>query len=133
MAIGKNTHAVDRITPKQTGGMRIVFSQPAGDETAIALTAKGDNDYITKKEFVDNSEPALAQIITPIVGGTTGNPITVDYVGMINPTLIFRNADGSNYGGAVNNVDNGTGIVLTGDFDPTGTFFANSFSFIIKP
>lgn len=72
------------------------------------------------------------QITTPIVGGVTNNPITVSHAPIINPSLIFRNADGSNYGGAVNNVDNGTTIVLTGDYNGSGKF-ADSFSFIIKP
>jgi hypothetical protein len=74
----------------------------------------------------------INQITTPITSGVTGNPITVAYTGMVNPTLIFRNGDGSNYSGATNNVDNGTEIILTGDDDGHGKF-ADTFSFIIKP
>lgn len=70
-------------------------------------------------------------VITQIIGGVTLNPITVPYTGFTNPTLIYRNADGSNYNGAVNNVDTGSAIILTGDSND-GVTFADSFEFVIK-
>lgn len=106
------------------------------DGSDVPLSALPDNNSLVTKgmlQVVADSIPgAIPQVTTPIVGGTTPNPITVPYTGMENPTLIFRNADGSNYSGAVNNVDTGTDIVLTGDDDGTG-HFADSFSFVIKP
>lgn len=98
-----------------------------------SLTDLPDNGLVTKN-MLENALPPTPtdQIITPIVSGVTGNPKTVNYGEMVNPTLIFRNSDGSNYSGAVNNIDNGTEIVLTGDDDGSGKF-ADSFSFIIKP
>lgn len=79
-------------------------------------------------EVTGDIEP---QIITQIIGGVTDNPITVPYNGFTNPTLIYRNADGSNYNGAVNNIDTGSAIILTGDSND-GVTFADSFEFVIK-
>lgn len=130
MAAGKSTYAVDRVTPKQDGGLRVIFSKSAADETAIAISAKDDNDYITKKIYNDNS-PNRAPIVTAIVGGVTGNPITVSYGTMIWPMVFCRNSDGSIYSGAQNTVDDGANIILTGDSDGSGHFI-DSFNFIIK-
>lgn len=94
-----------------------------------------DNSLVTRgmlNTAIDSIPTMGIQVTTPIVSGVTANPITVAYTGYANPTLIFRNADGSEYAGAVNNVDNGANIVLTGDSDGSG-HFADSFSFIIKP
>jgi hypothetical protein len=105
----------------------IVYSDPP------TLSDLEDNGLVTKDMLLGSMPIAPPdQIGTVITGGVTANPITVNYGAMVNPTLIFRNADGSNYGGAVNNVDNGTEIVLTGDDDGAG-HFADSFNFIIKP
>jgi hypothetical protein len=105
----------------------IVYSDPP------TLSDLEDNGLVTKDMLLGSMPIAPTdQIGTVITGGVTANPITVNYGAMVNPTLIFRNADGSNYGGAVNNVDNGTEIVLTGDDDGAG-HFADSFNFIIKP
>lgn len=93
-----------------------------------------DNSFVTRGmlNIVAESMSAGPQVITDIVGGTTPNPITVDYASIQNPTLIFRNADGSNYGGATNNTDTGTSIILQGDDDGSG-HFVDSFTFTIKP
>lgn len=90
-----------------------------------------DDDLVTKYLLENNISPVVGQITTEITAGVTTNPITVAHTGMVNPTLIFRNADGSNYGGAVNNVDDGTSIELTGDGDGSGKF-ADSFTWIMK-
>lgn len=115
----------------------IFSNKVAVRENLFYDTVKGDLDFadddlINKRCLLALIPDPDSQIITPIIGGTTGNPITVTYGAMTNPTLIFRNADGSNYAGAVNNVDNGTAIVLTGDDNGSGKF-ADSFSFILKP
>lgn len=99
---------------------------------APSLTDLPDQGLVTKNMLLSQYSPGGVQVVTSIVGGTTGNPITVPYTDIINPTLIYRNADGSSYSGAVNNIDTGDTIVLTGDDDGTGKF-ADSFSFIIKP
>lgn len=96
-----------------------------------SLTDMPDNGLVTKSMLENALPPNGAQVITEIIGGTTPNPITVPYTGFVNPTLIFRNANGSNYSGATNNVDTGAEIVLTGDDDGSG-HFADSFSFVIK-
>ena len=133
MAISKNTQAIDRITPKQSGGLRIVFSKPGGDETALALSSKGDNDYITKKEYTDNTALPIAPIITAVIGGVTHYPLTVNYgaSGMSYPSVIYRNPDGSRYTGATD-TDDGANIIVTGS-SADGITFADTFNFIIKP
>lgn len=100
-------------------------------KTRYELADLNDDDLVTKYLLLNNSSSIPDPVVNAITGGTTPNPITVPYTGMVYPTLIFRNADGSNYGGAVNNVDNGSSIVLTGDDDGAG-HFADSFQFIIK-
>jgi hypothetical protein len=97
-----------------------------------SFTDLPDNGLVTKNMIETQYPVPGAQVVTAIEAGVTANPITVAYGTMINPTLIFRNSDGSNYSGAVNNVDTGAGITLTGDDDGAG-HFADSFSFIIKP
>lgn len=103
----------------------IVYSNPP------SLTDLPDAGLVTKNMLESQYTPSGTPVVTSIVGGTTANPITVAYTGFEYPTLVFRNSDGSNYAGAVNNVDNGSSIVLTGDDDGTG-HFADSFTFIIK-
>lgn len=97
-----------------------------------SLTDLPDNGLVTKIMIETEYPVPGAQVTTVIISGVTENPITVPYGMMVNPTLIFRNADGSNYSGAVNNVDTGSAIVLTGDDDGFG-HFEDSFTFIIKP
>lgn len=80
-------------------------------------------------DLVSGSAPAIT---TNIIAGVTPNPITVSYTGMAHPWLIFRNSDGSNYGGAPDNTDTGSSIILSGNDDGAG-HFADSFTFIIKP
>lgn len=99
--------------------------------TRYELADLQDDSLVTKYLLLNNISPT-EPIVTPIVGGTTPNPISVNYGAMEFPTLIFRNADGSNYAGATNNVDDGTAITLTGDDDGSG-HFADSFTFVIKP
>lgn len=111
---------------------RIGVASKMGYKERYELIDLADDDFITKYLLVNNISPVVEQITTDIVGGETPNPITVSYEFMTNPTLIFRNSDGSNYSGAVNNVDTGTEIVLTGDDTGDGTF-ADSFVFTIKP
>lgn len=110
-----------------TSDSDIVYSDPP------SLTDLESNGLVTKNMMVSYvPSPPADQITTPIIGGTTDNPITVNYGDMVNPTLIFRTAAGLNYTGSVNNQDTGTTIVLTGDDNGSGKF-ADSFSFIIKP
>lgn len=119
-----------------------IISAIKGDKVAVREnlfydTVKGnldfeDDDLINKRTVEAIISGGTLQITTNIVAGTTPNPKTVAYSGMVNPSLVFRNLDGSNYSGATNNVDNGTDIVLTGDDDGTG-HFADTFTFIIKP
>jgi hypothetical protein len=82
--------------------------------------------------IIDNEGAGtIPQIEIGIIGGVTMMPLTVPYTGFINPTIIYRKSDGSNYGGAVNNVDTGSAIILTGDSDGSG-HFADSFTMVIK-
>jgi hypothetical protein len=97
-------------------------------KTTYDISALNPNDLITKAMFIDGP---FAQITTPIMGGVTPNPVTITYGAMINPTIILRNNDGSNYSGSANNVDNGTEIVLTGDDNGSGKF-ADTFNIILK-
>lgn len=111
----------------------IVYTDPP------SLTDLEDNGLVTK-DMLLSSIPGVPvnPVITLIVGGTTSNPITVSYGDMTNPTLLFRNSDGSNYAGAANNTDNAyagspsNSITLTGDDNGSGKF-VDSFTFIIKP
>lgn len=69
-------------------------------------------------------------ILRQIVGGVTPNPITVPYTSITPPVLILRNLDGSNYAGAVDNVDTGTAIILTGNANASGKFI-DTFNFTV--
>jgi len=111
----------------------IVYTNPP------SLTDLEANGLVTKTMLLAAVPPFAADpVTTAIVGGVTANPITVNYGDMQDPTLIFRNADGTNYSGAVNSIDHAydgspvNSITLTGDDDGAG-HFADSFSFIIKP
>lgn len=72
MAIGKSTYAVDEITPKQEGGLRIIFLKNAANKLDVPLSTLGDQDYITKKMFLNNASglPAAQQAFTSVTGLT---------------------------------------------------------------
>lgn len=97
-----------------------------------SLTDLPDDGLVTKNMMQEQFPVPGAQVTQLITGGITPNPTTVPYTGFVNPTLIFRNADGSNYTGLTSNVDDGSSIVLTGDDDGSGHFI-DSFTIIIKP
>jgi len=72
MGAGRNTEAIDRITPKSPGGLRVVFSKNAANETDVPLGSLGDNDYITKKMFLNNASgtPPVQATFTSATGFT---------------------------------------------------------------
>lgn len=72
MAAGDSTLGVDRVTPKQAGGLRIVFSKNAANEVDVPMSTLGNNDYITKKMFLDNASglPAAQKAFTSATGLT---------------------------------------------------------------
>lgn len=128
---------------KHEGAFNRIISVIFGDKVAVREnlfynTFKGSLDFAP--DDLPNWRAVLAvvpgggetAITTPIVSGVTSNPITVNYGTMVNPTIILRNVDGSNYSGSGHNVDNGVEIILTGDDDGTGHFI-DTFTFILKP
>jgi len=128
------------LTPTGTG----VTSSPDTiyvNEPAVNVTGTGVGAHFTVVT-VGNVADSITQT-NPGSGYNQGDTFTIGVLPgilftietattMNNPTLIFRNADGSNYSGAANNVDTGDAIILTGDDDGIG-HFADSFTFIIKP
>lgn len=77
-------------------------------------------------------------IKTPIVGGTTANPITIEYGSLTDPTIICRNTDGTEYSGTQKTLDNAyagspdNSITFTGDDNGSGKFL-DTFYIILKP
>lgn len=133
MAASKNTQAIDRLTPKQTGGLRIVFSKPAGDEAAINLADKDANDYITKQEFLDNITPLpLPPTPTIITAGVTATPLTISYTGNASTSYALRRQSDNSYDWNTNVQYDGLNFVIFGADDGTGKF-SDSFIFGIKP
>lgn len=132
MAASKNTLAVDRITPKQVGGLRIVFPVTAADEVAVTLASKGDNDYITKKQFNDNvTIPPTPSPIT-ITAGITATPLTIAYTGNASTSYALRRASDNSYDWNTNVQYDGLNFVIYGADDGTG-HFSDSYIFGIKP
>lgn len=115
-----------------TSNTTIVLYDRVNYFVGIPYGAEVDPNYQGNGIIIEVTTGGFAPpIITQIIGGVTLDPITVPYTGFTNPTLIFRNADGSNYNGAVNNIDTGTSIILSGD-SGDGVTFADSFEFVIK-
>lgn len=133
MATGKTTQAVDRVTPKQTGGLRIVFSVSAADETAIALTAKADNDYITKKIFNDNNSNIIRPDPIPITAHASVTPLSISYTGDVNTTdyILRRLSDGWNNRNVQVAFDGST-FTISGEDDGSGKW-AEDYVFQILP
>lgn len=74
---------------------------------------------------------ALLPIRRPVTAGDA-QPKTIMYtVGWVYPEVLFKNLDGTEYGGAGYD-DTGTSIVVTGDQGAPGTF-ADSFLVVVKP
>lgn len=131
MATGKITQAIDRVTPKNPTGLRIIFSKSAADETAITLSAKDDNDYITKKIFNDNSGGVVPDP-TVITAGTTETPLTVAYAGNDSTSYTLKRASDGTFDWNTPVAYDGSNFVITGNDDGTGKF-ADSYIFRIKP
>lgn len=133
MAASKNTLAVDRVTPKSPTTLRIVFPVTAADEVAVTLASKGDNDYITKKQFNDNTTPLpLPPSPTIITAGVTATPLTIAYTGNASTSYALRRQSDNSYDWNTNVQYDGLNFVIEGADDGTGKF-ADSFIFGIKP
>lgn len=132
MAVGKNTQAVDRITPKQSGGIRVAFSKPGGDETSLSLSAKGNDDYITKKEFNDNVPSGLPPEPTTITAGTTPTPLVVAYNEATYPSYILIRTSDNSFDWNTNVEYDGVNFTVSGADDGSGKF-ADSYLFVILP
>ena len=63
MATGKVTEAIDEITPKTPGALRVIFKKPAGNKTSLSLGSIDEWDYITKEMFESNPQGVIK---TPI-------------------------------------------------------------------
>lgn len=72
---------------------------------------------------------SLPFILRTVTAGDS-QPLTIAHTDMIWPSVLYRNSDGSRYGGATD-TDTGTDIVVTGDADGGGGF-ADSFVVIVK-
>ena len=111
------------------------------NQPAVTITGAGAGAYFTILT-VGNVASVVTQV-NPGNGYEVGDTFTItalpgivftitNITAMVNPTSIYRNADGSEYGGVSANVDLGNGIMITGDDDGSG-HFADSFTFVIKP
>lgn len=98
-----------------------------------------DNSLVTRGmlNIVADSIPSTGGQVTQLItGGTTPMPTDIPYTSFINPTVMFKNEDGSDYAGAFaqDNAYAGTpvnSITVTGNAD--GTHFIDTFWVIIKP
>lgn len=127
MSIGKTTISIDRIETKS--GVKIQSAQRVSYDVRYALSDLDDDDHITKNILESFFPIPAAPIVASVVAGDT-QPLTIAHTGMTWPNVIYRNADGSRYGGATD-TDDGTNIIITGDADGSGNF-ADSFTVIIK-
>lgn len=119
--------SVDRLIAKLTGG-KIGHESKSTYVTAYSLIDFDDDDLINKRAL-----SGLAVLPTPIqVDITAGDsqPVTIPHPDMIWPSVLYRNADGSEYGGG-HDSDDGADIIITGDAQDDGTF-ADSFTVIVK-
>jgi hypothetical protein len=55
MATGKVTIAMDEVSVKTPGSLRIAFRQNAGNKIGVNIATLDPNDYITKQMFLDNT------------------------------------------------------------------------------
>lgn len=113
---------LDYITSKLA---RIGITTRLSYKTRYELADLSDDDLVTK--YLLGTLVPNTPIITNVTAGDP-QPLTIPYAPLISPNVIYRNPDGSRYGGSTD-TDNGTDIVVTGD---GGSTFADTFTVIVQ-
>lgn len=126
--MSKRTEIIDTIDSSTAADIAVVKKMDYGVSRGAA--AYGDTevpDMGAVREAVITA--VFGNIIADVTAGDP-QPLTINYGTLQWPNVIYRNADGSRYGGATD-LDNGTEVVITGDADVSGNF-ADSFVVIVK-
>jgi hypothetical protein len=71
MSTGRNAFAIDKVTPKNPDGLRIVFTKTAGNEGNLAFTDITGKDYVTKDMYNANL-PVAGEIIQAVPTNSSG-------------------------------------------------------------
>lgn len=110
------------------------------DPILVRGKARFAQDLVTA-DLADRDVPSWINVLNAIGSVVFGfikvdvvagdpQPLTIPHPDFTWPTVMYRNADGSRYGGATD-TDTGSDIVVTGDDDGSGNF-ADSFTVIVK-
>lgn len=113
-----------------------------GSSTTNPMLIRGKGRFaqdVITADLVSRDVPSWANVLaiipvpTPIVVDVTAGdsqPLVIPHPDFTWPSVMYRNADGSRYGGATDS-DDGSNLTITGDADDTGAF-ADSFTVIVK-
>lgn len=96
-----------------------------------SLTDLPMKGVVDKDMLLNQYSPGGAQVEYDVVAGTTPISQTIPYTDIINPTVLFRLPDGTNYTGYLGYQDTGTDIVVTSPTED-GTTSIDTYTVIIK-